>query len=163
MRSATTAAASRKKQPVSNARWKPDVSAAGNDVWPASRWVVRDVAIAEKIASPSALPICCDELSSAAASPALSADTPALAAVVTPTKTAPRPNDTTSSPGRRSVRYEPSVGISESQYKPADAISAPAMTTGRVPTRASSCEEIPAAMPTPTVNGRYAEPARIGE
>ena len=46
----------------------------------------------EKTARPSAPPTCCAELSSAAASPALSRGTPALAAVVTATKTGARPS-----------------------------------------------------------------------
>src|ERR1700756_4052551 len=83
-------------------RWKPPVSAAG-DVAPwASRCVVRVVAITEKIASPSAPPTHVEVLISAAASPALSAGTPAFAAVLTPTNTKPSPNDMTSSPGRMS-------------------------------------------------------------
>ena len=43
-------------------------------------------------------------LSSPAARPAWSAGTPALAAVVTPTNTAPSPIDMTARPGSRSVR-----------------------------------------------------------
>ena len=89
---------------ASSARWKPEVSASAGGVWPASRSLVREVAIAEKIASPSAPPTCCEALSSAAASPALSAGTPAFAAVVTATNTAPRPIDMTIMPGSRSVR-----------------------------------------------------------
>jgi hypothetical protein len=65
--------------------------------------VVREVAIAEKIASPRAPPTCWEALRSAAASPALSAGTPAFAAVVTATNTAPRPIDITTRPGRRSA------------------------------------------------------------
>ena len=65
---------------------------------------MREVASAEKIASPSAPPTCCDALSSAAARPACPAATPALAAVVTATNTAPRPIDMIIIPGSRSVR-----------------------------------------------------------
>ncbi len=50
----------------------------------AAATIARDVAIAVKIANPSAAPSCCDVFSSAAARPALSAETPELAAVVTP-------------------------------------------------------------------------------
>ena len=70
----------------------------------ASRALVRAVAMAEKIARPSAVPSCWEVLSRPAASPALSAGTPALAAVVTETKTAPSPIDMTTRPGSRSVR-----------------------------------------------------------
>src|SRR6266536_2674251 len=86
-RSAMRAAARRKMLPASSARWKPATSACGGAVWIASRWWVRPVASAEKIASPSAPPSCWEALSSEAASPALSGGTPALAAVVTPTNT----------------------------------------------------------------------------
>lgn len=37
----------------------------------------------------------------------LAAGTPALAAVVTPTKTAPTPNESSTSGGSRSVKYDP--------------------------------------------------------
>jgi hypothetical protein len=57
---------------------------------------------AEKIAIPSAPPSQVEALTRAAASPALSGATPACAAVVKPTKTAPRPTDMISRPGSRS-------------------------------------------------------------
>jgi hypothetical protein len=76
---------------------------------------VRDVAIAERIARPSAAPSCCAVFRSPAASPALSSPTPAFAAVVAPTKTKPTPNAVTSSPGRMFDTYDPSTGIRESQ------------------------------------------------
>jgi hypothetical protein len=47
--------------------------------------------------------------------PALSAGTPAFAAVVTPTNTGPKPIERTIMPGSRSERYEPCTGIRESQ------------------------------------------------
>ena len=50
------------------------------------------------------------------------------------------------------------TGIRESQYSPAAATRAPPTISGRVPTRAISCEEIPAEMMTPNVSGRYAAP-----
>ncbi len=51
----------------------------------------------------------------------------------------------------------------ESQYTAPAAIRAPTTMTGRVPTRASSCEPIPAEMAIPNVVGRYAAPAWIWE
>ena len=81
----------------------------------ASRWFVRAVAIAEKTASPSAPPSCCDALSSAAARPALSGGTPSLAAVTVATKTAPMPNATMSRPGSRSPTNEPWTGMRDSR------------------------------------------------
>jgi hypothetical protein len=50
-----------------------------------------------------------------AASPALSSLTPALAAVVAPTNTPPRPIEAMTRPGRMSETYEPSTGIRDSQ------------------------------------------------
>src|SRR5258708_7919791 len=80
-RSAMTAAAARKMLQARSARWNPEVRASARATWATSRWLVRDVATAEKIASPSAPPSCCEVLTSAAASPALSGGTPAFAAV----------------------------------------------------------------------------------
>ena len=77
-REAISAAASRKMLPASSARWKPEVRASDAEAWAASRWRAREVAIAEKIAIPSAPPSQVDALISAAARPALSAGTPAL-------------------------------------------------------------------------------------
>src|SRR2546423_15401864 len=59
---------------------------------------------------PSAPPSHVDELIIAAARPALSAGTPACAAVVTPTNTAPSPRARITSGGRRSGAYEPAPG-----------------------------------------------------
>ena len=101
-RTAMTAEARMKMLPISSARWKPAVNACATGAWAASRSCVRLVATAEKIASPSAPPSCCEAFRSAAASPALSAGTPAFAAVVTPTNTAPRPIDVIIMPGSRS-------------------------------------------------------------
>jgi hypothetical protein len=63
--------------------------------------LVRAVAMAEKIASPRAVPSCWDAFSRPAASPALSWATPALAAAVTETRTAPIPIAMITSPGSR--------------------------------------------------------------
>src|SRR5262249_17497848 len=57
----------------------------------------------------------CEALSSAAASPALSLGTPALAAVATATKRPAMPRPTSSRPGSRSVVYEPPTGMRDSQ------------------------------------------------
>ena len=124
---------------------------------------VRLVAMAVKIARPSAPPTCCEAFSSEAARPALSAGTPALAAVVTPTNTGPIPTERTSIPGRRSARKDPWTGIRESQYMPPAAIRAPTTITGRVPTLESSCEETPAAIPMAKHSGTYAAPVWIAE
>jgi hypothetical protein len=44
--------AARKTLLASKARWNPEVRASAGEAWLASRWPVREVAIAEKIASP---------------------------------------------------------------------------------------------------------------
>src|SRR5919198_3938162 len=142
-----------------SARWKPEVSASGWVAPAASRWWVREVAITEKIASPKAPPTHVEVLIRAAASPALSGGTPALAAVLTPTKTKPRPNDMIRSAGSRSPRYEPCTGMRESQYTAPEEIRAPVTMIGRVPMRANSCEAMPDEMATPAVAGREAGPA----
>src|SRR6266404_664040 len=71
-RSAITADARMKMLPSRSARWKPAVSACEAGAPAASRWFVRLVDTAVKMARPSAPPSHCDALSSAAASPALS-------------------------------------------------------------------------------------------
>src|SRR5919201_1758207 len=105
-RSAIAAAATRKMLQATRARLKPAVSAFGEAMACASKWLVREVAMTEKIASPKAPPTQVDVFTSAAARPALSGGTPAFAAVLTPTKTKPRPNDMITRPGRRFSRYE---------------------------------------------------------
>ena len=67
-----SAAARRKMLQTRSALWNPEVSAAGLATCLKRRWFVREVAIAEKMASPRAPPIHVELLMSAAASPALS-------------------------------------------------------------------------------------------
>jgi len=55
-RAAMRAAATRKTLQAVSAIWKPEVSAAGWEAPAASRWWVRPVAIALKIASPACRP-----------------------------------------------------------------------------------------------------------
>src|SRR5919197_4279819 len=114
-RSAITAAAIRKMLQATRARLKPDVSASGDAMACASRWLVREVAMTEKIASPKAPSTQVDVFTSAAARPALSGGTPAFAAVLTPTKTKPRANDMIMRPGRRVSGEEPCTGMRDSQ------------------------------------------------
>src|SRR5919197_5941483 len=103
-RSAIAPEARTQMLPISSPRWKPEVSACETGAPAESRWLVRLVETAVSTASPSAPPSCCDALRRAAARPALSAGTPALAAVATPTKTPPAPSARTSMPGSRSAR-----------------------------------------------------------
>jgi len=79
-RSAITAAITSAMLAPSSPRWKPSVSASDGWVCVASRWLVRTVARETKIASPSAAPSWKEAVISDAASPALSAGTPPLAA-----------------------------------------------------------------------------------
>src|ERR671937_2331451 len=103
-RSAIAAAAIRKMLQARRARLKPAVSASGDATARASRWLVREVAMTEKIASPKAPPTQVDVFTSAAARPALSGGTPAFAAVFTPAKTKASPNNHITTPGQRRSR-----------------------------------------------------------
>src|ERR1700751_5886766 len=73
--------------PARGAWWYPGAAATEGDTRPAIRWSVRVIATAERMARPSALPICWDEFSSPAARPALPDGTPALAAAGNETNT----------------------------------------------------------------------------
>lgn len=134
-RTPMTAAATRKMLQASRPREKPAVSAVAAEAWEANRCWVWLVASAVKIARPKAPPSCWEALSREAARPALSAGTPALAAVVTATNTGPRPSDRMSIPGNRSALNEPWTGRRDSQYTPPAAINAPPTMSGRVPIR----------------------------
>src|ERR671924_2336348 len=105
------------------------------------------------MASPNAPPTHVDVLIRAAASPALSGGTPALAAVLTPTKTNPSPNDMIASPGSRSPRYEPCTGMRDSQYTAPAETSAPETMIGRVPRRGNNREANPGGNATPAGAG----------
>src|SRR5690242_2462178 len=154
MRRATRAAAAIVMAPTSRAWWYPASAATEGDTRPAIRWSVRVIATAERMARPSALPICWDEFSSPAARPAWSDGTPALAAAVTETNTDPAPSDITRNPGSRSLGYEPCRGTLDTYQIPAAATRQPATTTGRVPMRVTSCEARPPATANPAVIGR---------
>src|SRR4051794_40429210 len=90
---APSAAAARKTLAARSASPYPPTRAWAGPVWIARRWSVRVVASAEKTARPTAIPSWREVLRSPAASPAWLAGTPAFAATVAPTKTAPRPRD----------------------------------------------------------------------
>src|SRR5271169_4970941 len=99
MRRASRAAEAIRMPPTSRAWWYPASDATAGDTWADSRWSVRVIATAERMARPSALPTCWDEFSNPAARPAWSDGTPALAAAVTETNTDPAPSDITRNPG----------------------------------------------------------------
>jgi hypothetical protein len=103
-RSAMNAVATRKMLPASSARWNPDVAATSGAACAASSEFVREVASAEKIASPSAAPTWVDALTSAPARPASDGGTPAFAAVCTPTNSPPSPKAMMTRPGNKSVQ-----------------------------------------------------------
>src|SRR5579859_7606897 len=69
-RSAMAPAATRQRALTNRARWNPAVSAAGDGVWAASRWLVRLVAIPLNTARPSADPSWKEVVIRAAANPA---------------------------------------------------------------------------------------------
>ena len=93
--------------PATNAPWNPVTSALACDDPPAIAWLVRDVAIVDSAAIPSAPPICCDVLMRPEARPASAASMPASAAIEIGTKENPRPTATSRKPGSRSPRYDP--------------------------------------------------------
>ena len=94
--------------PAQNAFWKPSVSAAGTGVPDATASLVVEAAIVERIAIPTAPPICCDVLIRPEARPASSCCVPASAAIVSETNASGMPKPITRKPGKRFFQYEPS-------------------------------------------------------
>jgi hypothetical protein len=88
--------------PTRNADEKPSTRASGSIVAVARESSVRDLAIVESAAMPSAPPICCDVLIRPDASPASDAFTPASAEIEIGTKENPIPTPMIRKPGRRS-------------------------------------------------------------
>ena len=68
---------------------------------------MREVAIVDSAAMPSAPPICCEVLISPDARPASAGCTPARAAIEIGTNEKPIPSPTSRKPGSRSPTYEP--------------------------------------------------------
>ncbi len=95
--------------PAQNAAWNPFVSASGCATPAATSSVVVETAIVERIAMPTAPPICCDVLMSPDARPASSGFVPATAAIVIGTNANGMPSPMMRKPGNRSVQYEPST------------------------------------------------------
>ena len=75
----------------------------------ATESLVVDVAIVERIAIPTAPPICCEVLIRPDASPASCGWVPASAAIVSETNASGMPNPITRKPGKRFLQYEPSA------------------------------------------------------
>src|SRR6266508_1997804 len=109
MVSVATRPATPKPTATQNARLKPPVSADEIESPALVRWLVRVVETVEKIATPSAPPICCVVLMSPDASPASCGATPASAAIDIGTNENPSPTPIAKKPGSRSTAYEPSA------------------------------------------------------
>ena len=119
---------------------------------------VRLVAMLERIATPSAPPICCEVLNSPEARPASCGAMLVVAIRVIGTKTNPSPKPITIRPGRTSGRYEPAAGARESRMSPMAAVRVPPNVTARTPKRGiRRCAKPDAAMTAP-VSGRKPEP-----
>src|SRR5262245_15755709 len=158
--SIVTSPARTKAAPPAKAQWKPVTSAWGSLAPPAP--VVLLAASVERIARPSAPPICCEVLKRPEASPWSSSSSPVVAISVSGMNTAPIPREVTTSAGRTSATYVPSTGSRTSRSIPSAETSIPSAATGRTPTRGANCEARPAESITPAVNGRIARPAFSG-
>ena len=124
--------------PAANAPWKPDTSASACVEPPASASCVRDVAIVDSAAMPSAPPICCDVLIRPDASPPRPAGRP-RARRSRSARTRSRCRRATSrKPGSRSPRYEPPTDTCVKYTRPAVSAVMPVTSTGFTPTRVTS-------------------------
>ena len=141
--------------PPRNALWNPSLSALGSVELPvAITSSVRDVAIVESTASPSAPPICCEVLISPLARPCSRSSTPETAAIVEVTKPNPSPIAASSEAPRMSVRKPPPTETWLNQRRPAATNSIPAARIGLKPNRVTSCPPRPAATMIVTASGR---------
>ncbi len=129
---------------------------------PANASLVRDVAIVDSAAMPSAPPICCDVLISPDASPASVGCTPASAAIEIGTNENPRPTATNRKPGSRPVTYEPPTDTCVKYASPDVSATMPIASTGFTPMRVTSCAAIVDITIAPPATGRYATPVFIG-
>src|SRR5262245_28059888 len=155
-----TSPARTKAAPPAKAQWKPVTRASGSVAPPGLVGLL--AASVERIARPSAPPICCDVLKRPDASPWSSSSSPVVAMSVSGMNTAPMPSDVTISAGRTSATYVPSTGSRTSRSIPIAETSIPSAATGRTPNRGANCEARPAESITPAVNGRIARPASNG-
>src|SRR5262249_10426209 len=157
--SMTPRAATMITAPVAKAQWKPTTSASVA-VPPADAVLL--VAMVDRMARPSAPPICCDVLNNPDASPWSSSFSPVVAMSVSGMNTAPIPSDESRIEGRTSAAYDPCTGSCVSSRRPAVVSSIPAAATGRTPIRGANAEANPAETMSPAVNGRNARPAFSG-
>ena len=129
--------------PAMNAAEKPSTAACAWAVPDAIASEVRDVAIVESAAMPSAPPICCDVLISPDARPISFSRTPASAAIEIGTNEKPSPTPTSRKPGSRSVRYEPSTETCVNQASPPASAVMPVTSTGFTPSRSRAAPRRP--------------------
>ena len=143
---------------------KPETSAGCSALPAATLSLVRVVAIVDRIAIPSAPPICCDVLIRPEASPASDGWTPASAAIEIGTNEKPIPSATSRKPGSRSPRYVPCTETCVKYTSPPVRATIPITSTGLTPSRVTSCAAtievriaVPATAryPTPVFSGEY--------
>src|SRR5206468_6758304 len=121
--------------PAQNALTKPSVSALGTAVPLETALSVVETAIVERIAIPTAPPICCEVLIRPEARPAYCGFVPASAAIVIGTNAngiaAPRIRK----PGKRSAQYEPPTDTWVKARSPTVSMPIPKTSVGLTPTR----------------------------
>src|SRR3954454_2332874 len=143
--------------------WKPLTSADACEEPPAIASLVREVAIVDSAAIPSAPPICCDVLIKPDARPASAGRMPASAAMEIGTNEKPRPTATSRKPGNRSPIYEPCTETWVKYTRPVVSDVIPITSTGFTPilfTSWAASAEVKIAVPA---TARYATPVLIGE
>ena len=96
---------------------------------------MRLLANVERMAMPSAPPICCDVLNRPDARPASSRPTFVVAISVSGTNTNPSPMPMTMRPGRTSGTYDPVAVANDQEQEPDRSHDMPASATSRIPTR----------------------------
>src|SRR4051795_1136 len=117
----------------------------------------------ERIASPSAPPICCDVLIRPDASPASLLLTPDTAAIVTGTNENPSPAAATSDAGSTSEANVPSTDTREKSSSPIAIKPMPKTSTGLKTSLGKSCDATPAETMIVSASGRYEKPDLSGE
>ena len=119
--------------PTQKAAWNPVVSASGTASPERAALSVCETATEERIAIPSAPPICCDVLISPEARPASFASIPARAAIEIETNANGIPIPTIRKPGSRSTTYEPPTDTCVNQSIPTVSRVIPVTSTGLTP------------------------------
>ena len=149
--------------PPVKAAEKPSTSATGTALPDSTALSVRDVAIVDSAAMPSAPPICCEVLNRPEARPASAGWTPARAAIEIGTNEKPIPSPISRKPGSRSPRYEPSTETCVKYRRPAVRLTMPTSSTGLTPTRLTSWAATADHRIAVPATARYATPVFIAE